>query len=229
MLALDILYEDNHCLVVNKAAGVASAHFQGRDETVDRAVKRYLKEKYHKPANVYLGIVHRLDRPVSGALLLARTSKGARRLSEQFRAGQVQKTYWAIVAGLPAAPSGRLTHWLHRDETHRCVSVVDQNDENARQAILDYRIAAREAGLTRLELTPHTGRKHQIRVQLAAAGLPVYGDRRYGSRYSFGPAIALHARALEFRHPTRDEVVTVTAPLPATWRQEFGSLLCEPG
>jgi 23S rRNA pseudouridine1911/1915/1917 synthase len=221
----EILYEDNHCIAVNKPAGTPSTHFQGAEETVDRAVKRYLKTKYRKPGNVFLGVVHRLDKPVSGVLLFARTSKAAARLAEQFRSGTVEKVYWGIVEGDPEQPAGVWTDWVCKDEAAARVEVVKSQTERAQQAILHYDRRAGEGGLTWLELRPQTGRKHQLRVQLSHRGLPIVGDTKYGSRHTWGGAIALHARVLTFRHPVRDEKVMLTALLPPAWMARFSNLL----
>ena len=179
----DILFEDNHCLAINKPAGIASAHFQGRDETLDRLAKDYLRAKYRKPGNVFLGVVHRLDKPVTGVLLFARTSKAAARLSEQFREGAVEKTYWAVVADSPRSPwaandSGSLEDWLKKDDPAAKVEVVPKDTPGAQFARLLYTVKARADGLTMLELRPHTGRKHQLRVQLASRGAAIYGDAK---------------------------------------------------
>jgi 23S rRNA pseudouridine1911/1915/1917 synthase len=222
-----ILYEDNHCLAVAKSAGVLSTHYQGREETLDRAVKRYLKEKYHKPGNVFLGVVHRLDKPVSGVLLFARTSKGAARLSEQFRQGSVEKVYWAVVEGEVGDVSGSLEDWLRKDRDVGRVEVVGPNTPGARQALLHYQRRGQDRGLTWLELRPQTGRTHQLRVQLAARGHPIFGDAKYGSVHTFGGAVALHARSLTFLHPVRYEPVTLTADVPRAWRGKFAALLRE--
>src|SRR5947209_2695156 len=177
----EVLYEDNHCLAVLKPAGVVSAHYQGREETLDRAVKAYLKEKYHKPGNVFLGVVHRLDRPVSGVLLFARTSKAADRLARQFREGTVEKVYWAVVEGDVERTAGSLEDWLRKDRTLGRVEVVEPRAPGARQALLHYQQRARHGGLTWLDVRPQTGRTHQLRVQLAHHGHPIYGDAKYGS------------------------------------------------
>jgi len=223
--ALDILYEDNHCLAINKPAGWPSTHFDGGDETVDRLAKAYLKEKYAKTGEVFLGVVHRLDKPVSGVLLFARTSKGASRLCEQFRVGAVEKTYWAVArrnatvdrrfAELHA--SGTLDDWLLRDDINARTVVVPPGTPGAQNARLVYQVRGVAEGLTWLELKPHTGRKHQLRAQLAHRALWIYGDKKYGSTENFCPAIALHARSLTFLHPTRQEPITVTAELPKYW------------
>ena len=216
---LEILFEDNHCLAIAKPSGWASTHFQGKAETLDRAVKRYLKDKYKKPGEVFLGIVHRLDKAVSGVLLFARTSKGAARLAEQFREGTIEKVYWAIVEGDVAKQAGTLEDWLlKRDER---VEVVPPQSEGAKQALLHYQKRGSHGGLTWLEVRPQTGRTHQLRVQLAHHGHPIYGDARYGSVRTFGNAIALHGRSLTFLHPIRWEPITLTAEVPRPWRGRF--------
>ena len=222
---LDILYEDNHCLAIVKPAGSVSAHFQGEAETLDRIVKRYLKEKYLKPGNVFLGVVHRLDKPVSGVLLFARTSKAAARLAKQFRDGSVEKTYWAVVEGAVARSAGSLEDWLRKNQDAGRVEVVDPDEEGARQALLHFQKKGEYGGMTWLEVRPQTGRTHQLRVQLAHHGHPICGDSKYGSIHTFGRGIALHARSLTFLHPVRYEPITLTAELPRTWRGRFAYLL----
>ena len=224
---LEILYEDNHCLAIAKPSGVASAHFQGEDETLDRLVKEYLKDKYKKPGKVFLGIVHRLDKPVTGVLLFARTSKAAARLSEQFREGTIEKTYWAIVEGQVQRDAGSLEDWLRKNlDTHR-VDVLEPNAKGARQSLLHFQRRGMTADLTWLEVRPQTGRTHQLRVQFAHHGHPIYGDAKYGSVRTFGDGIALHARALTFLHPVRYEPITLTAELPAAWLSRFAAVLHE--
>jgi len=220
---LDILYEDNHCLAIAKPSGWASTHFQGRSETLDRAVKQYLKTKHQKPGNVFLGIVHRLDKAVSGVLLFARTSKAAARLAEQFREGTIEKIYWAIVEGEIGRPAGTLEDWLCK--TDKRVEVVQARSEGAKQALLHYQKKGSHGGLTWLEIRPQTGRTHQLRVQLAHHGHPIYGDAKYGSVRTFGNAIALHGRSLTFLHPIRWEPITLTAELPRPWRGRFAYVL----
>ncbi|MFO0797666.1 MAG: RNA pseudouridine synthase [Gemmataceae bacterium] len=227
--ALDVLLEDNHVVAVNKPAGWPTTHFDGSDETIDRVVKAYLKEKYQKPGNVFLGVVHRLDKPVSGALLFARTSKAAARLSEQFREGAVEKTYWAVVEGDRLPDAGAFEDHLLKDDAAARVEVVPAGTPGAQLARLLYTVRARHNGLTLLELRPHTGRKHQLRVQLASRGAPIYGDAKYGSRFALGPAIGLHARALTFLHPTSKAPTTVTADVPKGWRGRFAHLLADRG
>jgi 23S rRNA pseudouridine1911/1915/1917 synthase len=224
---LDILYEDNHCLAIAKPSGSVSAHFTGREETLDRLVKAYLKERYHKPGNVFLGVVHRLDRPVSGVLLFARTSKAAARLTQQFREGTVEKVYWAVVQGIIGRQAGSLESWLLKDKSAGRVEVVEPHTRGARLALLHYHRRATHDDTTWLEARPQTGRTHQIRVQLAHYDHPVYGDARYGSIHTFGRAIALHARSLTFLHPVRHEPITLVADLPRMWRGRFAHLLRE--
>jgi 23S rRNA pseudouridine1911/1915/1917 synthase len=225
--SLEILYEDNHCLAVLKPGGALSTHYQGREETLDRAVKAYLKEKYHKPGNVFLGVVHRLDRPVSGVLLFARTSKAAARLAQQFRDGSIEKVYWAIVEGEVKQPAGTLEDWLRKNEAAGRVEIVEAHTRGARQALLHYHRRAVHGGLTWLEVRPQTGRTHQLRVQLAHHGHPIYGDAKYGAIHTFGRAIGLHARALTFLHPIRYEPIALTAEVPRAWRGRFAYLLRE--
>ena len=222
---LEILYEDNHCLAVAKPGGVLSTHFQGKEETIDRAVKQYLKTKHDKPGNVFLGIVHRLDRLVSGVLLFARTSKAAARLAKQFREGSVEKVYWAIVEGDLDKTAGTLEDWLIKNEKTHHVEVVEPRTRGSRQALLHFQKRGEHGDLTWLEVRPQTGRTHQLRVQLAHLGYPIYGDARYGSIHTFEKAIALHARSLTFLHPSRYEPITLTAELPSTWLRRFAHLL----
>lgn len=223
----EILYEDNHCLAIHKPAGRVSAHFQGDEETLDREVKRYLKAKYHKPGNVFLGVVHRLDKPVSGVLLFARTSKAAARLSEQFREGTVEKVYWAVVEGELTQTFGTLEDWLLKDVEAERVEVVSEGTPKAKLAVLHFTRKATHGGLTWLELRPQTGRTHQLRVQLAHHGHPIYGDAKYGSIHTLPHAIGLHARALTFLHPIRYEPITLTADVPRNWRGRFAYVLHE--
>ena len=234
--SLDILYEDNHCLALNKPAGWPTTHFDGTEETVDRLVKAYLKEKHGKPGNVFLGVVQRLDKPTSGVLLFARTSKAAARLSEQFREGAIEKVYWAVVEASgrrePAVPwatsdTGSLEDWLKKNDAAARVEVVPPKTPGAQLARLLFQVRGRHDGLTWLELRPHTGRKHQLRVQLASRGCPIYGDAKYGSPHAFGPAIALHARSLTFLHPISKEPITLRADLPKYWLGRFAHLLRE--
>jgi 23S rRNA pseudouridine1911/1915/1917 synthase len=226
---LTILYEDNHCLAVAKPAPLLTQGVPPGIETLESQVKSYLKEKYHKPGNVYLGIPHRLDRPVSGVVVFARNTKAARRLAEQFQGRQVRKVYWALVersawGELPPA-EGAWEDWLLKVQDEARTERVAQDVPGARRALLRFRRLREGEETALLELEPETGRMHQIRVQAAARGWPVLGDVLYGARLPFGPPaelprdriIALHARSLTFLHPIRYEPLTVTAPLPAIW------------
>jgi len=190
-------------------------------------VKRYLKKKFRKPGKVFLGIVHRLDRVVSGVLLFARTSKAAARLAEQFRQGTVEKIYWALVEGNVQKSSGVLENWLRKDQSLGRVDVVPPKTSGARRASLYYQKMGSHESFTWLEIRPKTGRTHQLRVQLADVGHPIYGDAKYGSTHCFGAAIALHARRLVFSHPVRREPISLTAPLPPAWWNQFASLFRE--
>jgi 23S rRNA pseudouridine1911/1915/1917 synthase len=219
---IEILLEDNHCLAGNKPAGLLSQGDSTGDPSVVDEVRAYLRAAYAKPGNIYVGLVHRLDRPTSGVVLLARTSKGAARLSEQFRDGLVRKTYLAIAEGTWPDDSGEWEDWLVKDEAANVVSTARAGSPGAQRARLAYRIVSRSPGSITLELRPTTGRGHQLRVQLASRGLPIVGDRKYGATSKLTaldghPRIALHARELRFKHPTRAEHLAVEAPLPRDW------------
>lgn len=229
---LEILHEDNHCLAVNKPAGLLSQGDFTGDESLVSLAKAYLKTRYQKPGNVYVGLVHRLDRPTSGVVVLAKTSKGAARLSEQFRVGSITKTYWAVVDGEPVPESGEWFDRLEKDRSVNRVHVVDRdddaeaeadaNDPAGREARVRYRRIGKVGRYTLMELTPLTGRGHQLRVQLASRGMPIAGDRKYGSRILVpasdgGTRILLHAREIRFTHPTSRESISIVAPLPSDW------------
>jgi len=218
----EILLEDNHCLAVNKPAGLLSqGDATGEPSLVDWA-QADLKARYGKPGNVYVGLVHRLDRPVSGVVLLAKTSKAAARLSAQFRDGTVSKVYRAIVEGLVPGEEGEWADTLRKDRGRNVVSVVARGTVEGQEAHLRYVVERRGARTTTLELRPTSGRGHQLRVQLASRGFPILGDRKYGASTTVraadgGHRIALHARELSFTHPTRAEVISVIAAEPADW------------
>jgi 23S rRNA pseudouridine1911/1915/1917 synthase len=186
------------------------------------AARADLKARYHKPGNVFVGLVHRLDQPTSGAIVLARTSKAAGRLSAQFRDGTVGKVYWAVVEGVCAHDSGEWTDWLWKDERRNVVQVVPAGTPDAREARLAFRVLEQRKTTTTIELRPLTGRSHQLRVQLASRGLPILGDRKYGAvrrilALDGQPRVALHSRQISFTHPTRSGVIEVVAPVPADW------------
>lgn len=216
---LQILYEDNHCLAICKPAGVLTTGYTGGEETLDRQVKQYLKEKYQKPGNVFLGVVHRLDRPATGVLLFARNSKAAARLAEQFREGQTTKLYWVLVEGQMASSRGSFEDWLWKDHMTGYVQVLKQAAPNAKYAKLDYERLGMTEQVTWLAVQLHTGRTHQIRVQFSSRGHPVWGDQKYGSVIPFPCGIALHARSLTFLHPIRYEPITLVAPCPSSWAE----------
>jgi 23S rRNA pseudouridine1911/1915/1917 synthase len=222
---LVVLFEDNHCLAVSKPAPLLTQGVPPGIPTLEVQVKAYLKERYQKPGNVYLGIPHRLDRPVSGVVLFARNTKAARRLAEQFQQHQVTKLYWAAVEGDVQPAEGRWEDWLLKRPEAARTERVPPETPGARHAVLGYRRLSVAGGNTLLEIRPETGRMHQIRVQAAARGWPIRGDEWYGALQPFGPqaptprerVIALHARSLAFLHPIRYEQVTVVAPLPEAW------------
>lgn len=214
-----ILHEDNHLLLVNKPVGLLTQGDVTGDAALPELVKAYLKEKYGKPGNVFCGVVHRLDRPVSGVVALAKTSKALERLTAAFRTRAVEKVYWALVARRPAAASGTLVHWLTKDERRNVVTALAHEVPGAQRAELDFRVLGEAGPYWLVEVRPLTGRPHQIRVQLAA-GLraPIAGDVKYGAAQPLPDprAIGLHARRLTVPHPTKlGETVTAEAPPPA--------------
>jgi 23S rRNA pseudouridine1911/1915/1917 synthase len=219
---LDVLYEDNHCLALNKPAGrLTQGDETGEPSLLDDA-REYLKARYQKPGNVFVGLVHRLDQTTSGVILLARTSKAAARLSAQFRAGSIEKAYWAIVEGTVPQEEGAWTDTLWKDSSRNVVRVVKAGTPGSQEARAGFRVLERGARTTLVELRPLTGRGHQLRVQLASRGFPILGDRKYGASQALhasdgGHRIALHARALSFTHPTRPEVISIVAPVTADW------------
>lgn len=215
--SLDVLYEDNHLLVINKPAGLATQGVADDELSAVKLVKDYIKQKYKKPGNVYVGVVSRLDAQVSGVLVLARTSKSAARLSEQFRERTTRKIYWAVVDKPPQLSEATLTDWLKKDEKTQRMVVTTAHAIGTQKARLSYRVLKRLPAGALLEIELETGRKHQIRVQLAHHGIPILGDRKYGSRRPFAAGIALHARTLEIAHPVKKDVLTFTAPLPVSW------------
>jgi 23S rRNA pseudouridine1911/1915/1917 synthase len=220
---LEILYEDNHLLVLNKPAGLPTMGTPSGRPTLLTLAKEDVKRRYQKPGNVYLGVMSRLDAPVTGVVLLARTSKAAARLTKQFLDRTVEKSYWAVVEGVLESPAGQLVDWLAQDERHRRMHIVGSTLPGAREARLGYRQLKALAGAaaTWLEIGLETGRKHQIRLQLSHHGHPIIGDRKYGGRVPFPAGIALHARRLVILHPTTAARLEFQAPLPDTWRQ-FG-------
>lgn len=216
-----ILYEDNHLLAVSKPAGLPTMGAREGEASLVTVLKEYLKEKYDKPGNVYLGVVSRLDSLATGAIVFARTTKAAARLSEQFRDGTVEKTYLAIVRRTPDPPAGECHDWVYKDDRKQRMFVGKAQTPGALEARLSYQSRRRLAKGTLLEVHLETGRKHQIRLQLAQLGLPILGDQKYGSPEKFPDGIALHAWRIVVQHPVKKTPVEIVAPLPAVWR-EFG-------
>ena len=217
-----ILFEDNHCLVVNKPAGMLSQGDITGDPSLIDWVQTYWKDKYAKPGNVYVGLVHRLDRPTSGVVLLARTSKAAGRLAEQFRRGTVDKFYLAICEGTVAEESGIWEDSLLKDHTTNTVTIATKEHSGSQVAQVKFEVAFRLPRRVGIVLNPLTGRGHQLRVQLAARGLTIIGDFKYGSLTKLlandeRPRIALHAARLKFKHPTKAEICEVQAGVPSDW------------
>ena len=217
-----VLLEDNHCLVLDKPAGMLTQGDISGDPSLVDWVRDYWKIKYAKPGNVFVGLVHRLDRPTSGVVLLARTSKAAARLADQFRLGIVAKTYLAVCEGRVGERSGIWEDWLIKDEAANKVTIARAGQTGSQIARVAFEVAFEEANKVGVILKPMTGRGHQLRVQLAARGLPIVGDSKYGSRQRLLardglPRIALHAARLRFKHPTQAAICAVRAPLPSDW------------
>ncbi|HEX4414111.1 MAG TPA: RluA family pseudouridine synthase [Lacipirellulaceae bacterium] len=221
---LDVLYEDNHLLVVNKPALLPTMGVAEDRSSLLAVAKQYVRRKYNKPGNVYLGIVSRLDAPVTGVVLIARTSKAAGRLAEQFRDRQVEKTYWALVEGRAAVEDQKLVDYMRKDERHRRMHIAAKDAPGAQLAELSFRSlvtprVSPKSAVSLIEVTPLTGRKHQIRVQLSQAGLPIVGDRKYGGSVQFSPGIALHSRRLVVDHPVSKMQIVFETPPPHSWQR----------
>lgn len=217
---LQILYEDNHVIVINKKASDIVQGDKTGDETMPDQIKEYLKVKYEKPGNVFCGVVHRLDRPTSGAVVFARTSKALERLNAQFRDKETNKIYWAIVETKPVKSEDTLVHFLKKNEKQNKSYASHTETPGSKKAILHYKLIASSDKYHLLEVRLETGRHHQIRVQLATIGCLIKGDVKYGARRANPDAsISLHARYLDFIHPTSKEVIKITAPVPndALW------------
>ena len=215
-----VLYEDNHLLIVNKDAGEIVQGDKTGDTPLSEKAKLYIKEKYNKPGKVYLGVVHRLDRPTSGALIFARTDKALSRLNKMLREHEIKKTYWVIVEKAPAIREGQLNNYLKKNPKNNKSYVVSKNTSGALEASLSYKHLASSDKYHLLEVKLHTGRHHQIRVQLSHISCIIKGDLKYGAKRSNPDAsISLHARYLEFIHPVKKEKMTITAPVPkeALW------------
>ena len=218
---MTVLYEDNHLIVVNKSVSEIVQGDKTGDTPLCDTLKQWLKEKYAKPGNVFVGVTHRLDRPVSGAVVFAKTSKALARLNEMFRKGEVRKSYWAIVQQAPEREADELTHYLVRNEKLNKSVAYDAPRPDAKQAVLAYRTMARGDKYTLLEVELKTGRHHQIRCQLAKIGSPIKGDLKYGARRSNPDGgISLHARRITFVHPVSKQLIDIVAPVPddPLWR-----------
>lgn len=219
---INVLYEDNHLLIVEKPVNIPVQEDASGDKDLLNILKAYIKENENKPGNVYLGLVHRLDRPVGGAIVFAKTSKAASRLSDQLRQNKIVRKYKAIVRGRVSSSKGTLTDYLFKNRKNNTVTVVDKNKKDAKKAILHYKVIGNDKNnnLSLLEIELETGRSHQIRVQLANHGNVLYGDQKYGRNLNkVGQQIALWAHTLEVKHPTKDEIISVECPPPgkAPW------------
>ena len=210
-----VVYEDNHIIVVNKTSSEIVQGDKTGDTPLSEMVKQYLKEKYNKSGNVFIGVTHRLDRPVSGLVVFAKTSKALPRLNEMFRNGEVKKTYWAIVKECPKETEGELVHYLVRNEKQNKSYAYDKEVKNSKKAVLHYKLIDHSQNYYLLEVDLKTGRHHQIRCQLAKMGCPIKGDLKYGSpRSNPDGSICLHARTVQFVHPVSKEMIRLTAPVP---------------
>lgn len=212
---MTVVYEDNHIIVVNKTSSEIVQGDKTGDIPLSETVKQYLKEKYQKPGNVFVGVTHRLDRPVSGLVVFAKTSKALSRLNEMFKNSEVKKTYWAIVKECPRELEGELVHYLVRNEKQNKSYAYDKEMPDSKKAILHYRLIARSQNYNLLEVDLKTGRHHQIRCQLAKMGCPIKGDLKYGfARSNPDGSICLHARRISFIHPVSKEQIDLEAPVP---------------
>ena len=212
---MTVVYEDNHIIIVNKTASEIVQGDKTGDTPLSETVKQYLKEKYSKPGNVFIGVAHRLDRPVSGLVVFAKTSKALSRLNEMFKNSEVKKTYWAVVKNLPREEEGELVNYLVRNEKQNKSYAYDKEVPGSKKAILHYRLIGRSQNYYLLEIDLKTGRHHQIRCQLAKMGCPIKGDLKYGSpRSNPDGSICLHARNIRFVHPVSKELIEVEAPVP---------------
>lgn len=224
---MEVVYEDNHIIIVSKRSGEIVQGDKTGDEPLSETVKQYIKAKYDKPGNVFLGVVHRLDRPVSGLVIFAKTSKALSRLNEMFKNGDVHKTYWALTQGYPPKEEDTIIHWLRRNEKQNKSYASDRETPGSKRAVLKYKVLGRTDNYTLVEVNLLTGRHHQIRCQLAKIGCPIRGDLKYGARRSNPDgSISLLSRHVEFVHPVSKLPISADAPLPneRIW-QELSSAL----
>lgn len=223
MIKLEILYEDNHLIAINKSGSDLVQGDETGDEPLSDRVKEYIKDKYKKPGEVYLGVVHRLDRPVTGVVLFARTSKALTRMNKMFQDKEVKKTYWAVVKDLPEEEEATLRHFILKDSKKNKSYAFPKMRLGAKEAILSFRHVSSAAKYHLLEVDLQTGRHHQIRCQLAKIGCPIRGDLKYGfARSNTNGGISLHARKISFSHPIKQEPIEIIAPVPTDdnlWRE----------
>ena len=225
MNELEVLYEDNHIIAINKKPSDIVQGDKTGDTPLSEFVKKYIKEKYNKPGEVFVGTVHRIDRPVSGIVLFAKTSKALARLNQLFQTKEIKKTYWAVVKNKPAKNEGNLVHYLRKNEAKNISKAFEKETPGALRSELDYELIGTSDNYYLLEINPHTGRHHQIRVQLSAMGCPIKGDVKYGfNRGNKDASIHLHARKIEFLHPVKKEKIVIVAPPPneALWSEFVG-------
>ena len=214
-IGMQVVYEDNHIIIVYKQSGEIVQGDKTGDKPLSDTVKEWIKVRYNKPGNVFLGVVHRLDRPVAGLVMFGKTSKATSRLNAMFREGQVHKTYWAIVSGTPKADEATLDNWLVRNEKQNKSSAYDHEVPNSKHALLRYKVIARSDNYTLLAVDLLTGRHHQIRCQLAHAGMPIKGDLKYGARRSNPDgSISLLSHRMSFVHPVSKKTIDITSPVP---------------
>lgn len=212
---MEILYEDNHLIAINKQVADIVQKDKTGDLALEDSIKAYIKEKYQKPGEVFLGVTHRIDRPVSGVVLFARTSKALERINVMFQEKKVEKVYWAIVKEKPPQNEATLVHFIKRDQGKNKAYAFDKEVSGSKKAITKYRIAGASDNFYLLEVTIETGRHHQIRCQLAKIGCPIRGDLKYGfARSNPDGGISLHAKSIRFKHPVKNEEVFIEAPLP---------------
>lgn len=214
-MEISVIHEDNHLIVVNKRSGDITQGDKTGDKPLPEKVKEWLKKKYNKPGNVFCGVVHRLDRPTSGVVIFAKTSKALTRMNKMFQQKEVQKTYWAIVESKPKTTQDTLTHFLKKNDKQNKSYPVNEGVDMAKKATLSYKLMAQSEHYFLLEVLPETGRHHQIRTQLSAIGAIIKGDLKYGAKRSNKDgSISLHARKVEFIHPVSKEPISIQAPVP---------------
>src|ERR1700744_1462045 len=226
----DVLYEDNHLIAINKRAGDIVQVDETGDEPLEEKVKTYIAKKYNKPNGAFLGVVHRLDRPVSGVILFAKTSKALDRINAMFKSREMHKTYYAVTRCKPTPETGNLVHWLVKNQQKNVTKAHDNEVKGSMRSELNYKLFAEVNGYSLIEVAPITGRPHQIRVQLATLGCPIVGDNKYGyPRGSLRKSISLHARRLQFFHPIKKEPVSILAPVPPDgfWERFEGLMVSE--